>query len=413
MVANENRSYNIRWFIWGILAVAYIIVFFHRVAVGVVVEELTEAFNITKAEIGNIGSMYFYAYMIMQIPSGILADTLGARKTVTIGILFAGIGSVIFGFATNMTMIYLGRTIVGLGVSVVFISTLKILSGWFKEDEFGRMSGLTSFIGNGGSLLAQYPLVLLVAYIGWEYSFAIIGVISLVVGILAYIIIKDSPKDAGLKPLVEYKTKEKISIKDGMKIVFLNKFTWPGFFVFGGMFGSLIAFMGTWGVSYIMNTLNVEKAEASTYTMTVTLGLMIGSLVVGTISDKIGKRKLPLSVFSILYLLSWVILLYTNIADMSSSLVYMIMFVMGFTGSGFVLSWASSKEVNPPHYSGLATGTVNMGGFLFAAVIMPLIGTILDKTNSYSVAFLSCLIPAVIAVIATAFIKETNCKNIY
>ncbi|SHH89689.1 Major Facilitator Superfamily protein, partial [Caloranaerobacter azorensis DSM 13643] len=90
MNTERNRLYTYRWYIWGILALAYVIVFFHRVAAGVVRQDLIKAFNITDVEFGNLGSMYFYAYMIMQIPSGILADTLGARKTVSIGTLLAG-----------------------------------------------------------------------------------------------------------------------------------------------------------------------------------------------------------------------------------------------------------------------------------------------------------------------------------
>lgn len=85
--------------------------------------------------------------MFMQIPVGFLVDSLGARKSVTIGTVFAAIGSIIFGLAGTVFLAFLGRVLVGLGVSVVFISILKILSTWFKESEFRTMSGITSFIG--------------------------------------------------------------------------------------------------------------------------------------------------------------------------------------------------------------------------------------------------------------------------
>ncbi|MBS4538101.1 MFS transporter [Clostridium sp. D2Q-11] len=401
---------------------AYVIVFFHRVAAGVVRQELINSFNITDVEFGNFGAMYFYPYMLMQIPSGILADTLGARKTVSVGIILAGIGSLIFGFAPNITFAYIGRLTVGLGVSVVFISTLKILSQWFKPDEFGRMSGLTSFIGNGGALLAQYPLVVLVAAIGWRKSFSVIGGISVIIAIVTYILVRNKPEDLGLDPIVIIKEKKKSSIKDGLKIVFTNPRTWPAFFAMGGIFGSVIAFMGTWGVPYMIDVYGLTKGEASIFTMMVTLGLMIGSLIVGNISDRLGKRRLPFAAFSIVYLVVWIVFLFVNPGNMSLGFMYVLFFLMGLTSSGFVLSWACGKEVNPEKYAGVSTSIANMGGFLFAAIIQPIIGFVLEQSDgaggvysveAYNKAFMVCLVVIIISLVSLFLIKETNCKNIY
>lgn len=417
MTERINGSlYKRRWVIWSILALGYIIVFFHRVAVGVVRQELMESFNITDIQFGNLGAMYFYAYMIMQIPSGLLADTQGARKTVTFGTLFAGIGSILFGFSTNIAMAYIGRLIVGLGVSVVFIAILKFLSQWFREDEFGRMSGLTSFIGNGGSLLAQYPLVLMVSFAGWQYSFILIGFITIGISALSYILVRNKPEDIGLPPISESRVKSGVPIGNSIKGVFSNPYTWPPLLIFGGMFGSFISLIGTWGVPYFIDTYGITKGQASIYTMVGTLGLMIGGLIAGTISDKIGRRKSPLMAFSTLYFITWLIFLFVRPGAMGAYSMYLLFFVMGLSCSGFVLTWAIGKEVNDPAYAGISTGTVNMGGFLFAAIIQPLIGYFLKETytiTSYNRAFLVCLVAAGISLVFILFIKETNCKNIY
>lgn len=118
--AKVKKLMGYRWVVWGVLALAYVIVFFHRLAAGVVKDDLIREFNISGTTFANLGSTYFYAYMIMQIPSGMLADSLGARKTVTIGTLVAGIGSAIFGFASTIAMAFFGRLLVGLGVSVEY-----------------------------------------------------------------------------------------------------------------------------------------------------------------------------------------------------------------------------------------------------------------------------------------------------
>ena len=68
-----------RWLIYGILVLCYFFVVFHRMSTGVMREELGASFGIGPAEFAILGSCYFYTYTLMQIPAGILADTLGAK----------------------------------------------------------------------------------------------------------------------------------------------------------------------------------------------------------------------------------------------------------------------------------------------------------------------------------------------
>lgn len=422
-----------RWLVWGVLCLSYIVVFFHRVAPAVVADNLMSEFGVTGTALGNLGAMYFYVYMVMQIPSGVLADTLGARKTVTIGSIVSGIGSIIFGLAPGITLGYVGRFFVGLGVSVVFIAILKIQSQWFKESEFGTMSGLTSFIGNGGAVLAGTPLAIAVTIYSWRTVFVVIGIINIIIALLAYVLVRNKPQDMGLPSITMIEGKEesaegkKFDIIKSLKTVVSNKYTWSGIFAFAGMFGSFIAITGMWGVPYLMTVYGFDKTSASSYTMTAMIGVMIGGLIVGTISDRMGKRKLPFLIYGIAYFLVMAVFVFWNGGKPPVEVLYPLFFLMGFTVPGFVLSWASSKEVNPPEVAGIATGTVNIGGFLGSSVMQPLLGYVLDKNwtgelingirvysqIAYQKAFMLCLVAAGVAMISIIFVKETNCKNIY
>jgi sugar phosphate permease len=135
--------------------------------------------------------------------------------------MLAGLGSIIFGFSPNIQMAFLGRLVVGFGVSVVFVSILKTQTEWFYEREFGTMSGLTSFVGNLGGALAQTPLVFLVSLLTWRYTFVMIGAFSLVVAILCYIIVRNKPSDMGLPSIssLEGRTikEEKVDIKKALR----------------------------------------------------------------------------------------------------------------------------------------------------------------------------------------------------
>lgn len=422
-----KKLMSYRWAVWGVLALAYVIVFFHRLAVGVVREDLVKTFGITGTTFANLGSMYFYAYMLMQIPSGMLADSLGARKTVTIGTLVAGIGSIVFGYAPTIFWAFFGRLLVGLGVSVVFISILKIQSQWFKESEFGTMSGITSFVGNLGGILAQTPLAIMVGLLTWRTSFAVIGVVSIVIAVVCYLVARNTPEEMGLPSIAEIEgrqikksTGQKPDLLKGLGKVVSNPRTWPGFVVFAGFFGAFVSLTGTWGRSYIVDVYGVSKVSAANYMVAAVLGLAVGSIVIGKFSDSIKKRRLPMLIFGAVYVASWAILVFVGGGKPPVAILPVLLFVLGFTCPAFVLGWACSKEINPPEIAGISTSVVNIGGFFGAAILPPLLGKVFDKFGGslppvelYHKAFMYSFISAVIGFVFIFLVKETNCRNIY
>lgn len=422
----QERVRNYRWLVWGIMAFAYIVVFFHRMAAGVVKDNLVDAFNISSTTFANLGAAYFYAYMLMQFPTGILADTWGARKTVTTGMLLAGAGSLVFGYAPSVGWAFFGRLLVGIGVAVVFVCILKILDQWFQPQEFSTMSGVTSFIGNLGGLLAQTPLVFMVALFTWRHTFAVIGAASLLIAVLCYLIIRNSPGE--LVPVLAQpsrdaantSTKKPVPFWRSLVAVMSNPYTWPGFFVFAGFLGSYIAFSGTWGVSYMMDVYGVSKSTAANYPMIATFGLMLGSIVIGVISDRMKNRKKPMICFGVVYLATWAVLVFSGGGKPPIGVLYPLFFLMGFSCATFILTFAVAKEVNPPQLAGVSTSIVNTGGFLGAAVLpifmgmyFDSVGTALTNITLYRNGFLILLAAIVIAVACIFLIKETGAVNIW
>ncbi|SCY74353.1 MFS transporter [Alkaliphilus peptidifermentans] len=422
-----KKMMTYRWVVWGVLVLAYIIVFFHRLAIGVVREDLVEAYGVSATTFANIGSTYFYAYMLMQIPSGILADTLGARKTVSFGTLLAGIGSIVFGFAPNLFMVFFGRLLVGIGVSVVFISILKVQSSWFKESEFATMSGITSFVGNMGGVMAQTPLAIMVAYFTWRNTFAAIGILSIILALVAFWVVRNTPADMGLPTIEEIEgekkstqTMESPPLLKSLLQALTNWNTWPSFFVFTGFFGAYVALTGTWGLSYLVDVYKLDPAVAPNYLTVAVFGLAIGSYTIGKFSDSIKKRKLPMILFGGVYTLCWGILVFMNGGRPPIVILYPLFFTLGFTCSTFVLGWACGKEVNHPAIAGISTSIVNIGGFLGGAVIPPILGYVFDTYGGqlepvqlFQKAFLYCFIFVAASYLFTFAVKETHCKNIF
>jgi len=362
----------------------------------------------------------------MQIPSGVIADTLGTRTSIIFGNLVAGTGSIVFGLAPGFEMALAGRFLVGLGVSVVFISIMKNNAVWFHEKVFGIMSGLTLFFGNLGAVLAAGPLSQVLTVFQWRTVFTGIGGLSLCLALAGFLVVRNKPQDMGFDPPNTYAGHFAIHNSHwvtNLKSVAMNLRIWPGFWVQLGMIGSSYSFMGLWGIRYMQDVHLMNRAEAANLITAQLLSFALGALFWGWISDRIGKRKPFLVSAAAAYLLSWLMLIYlpwtTGITG------YIIFIFMGFAASGFVITFAAAKEIVHPHLSGMGVSVVNTGCFVGTALAQPLVGYIADLTwdgtlaagvRIYSAAdyqngFIAMILFSILALAAAFRVRETYCRN--
>jgi sugar phosphate permease len=424
---NPNQARQLirfRWTAFIIVGFAYVLSFFHRFAPAAISDDLQHTFHASAAELGGLAATYFYVYMLMQIPTGILVDTLGSRRVVAIGGIVAGIGSLLFGTADTLMAASMGRLLVGLGVSVTFISLLKLNAAWFHDRHFATMTGATILLGNVGSLLAATPLAWVLGYISWRTAFIVVGGISLLLAALAWYLVRDDPKHVNLPSLRELDGKAAHPVHrghwyEGLLIVLKNRATWPGLWVNMGLAGSLFAFAGLWAVPFLRDVYGMDRAVATSHTTTLLAGFAIGAFFIGTLSDRLGRRKPVMVAGALLYSLCWLPLLFGM--NMNEVTGYALFFMMGLAAPSFTLSWSCAKEVNPHALSGMATSVVNIGGFLGTAILQPLVGWAIDHAhvgygntplglNDYRIGIAILLGFALIGFIATFFIRETYCR---
>ncbi|MGC2166430.1 MAG: MFS transporter [Gallionella sp.] len=422
----HSQLVRLRWSAFIIVGLAYVLSFFHRFAPAAISSDLQQTFNASAAALGGLAATYFYVYTVMQIPTGVMVDTLGPRRVVAIGGVIAGIGSIMFGLADTLTAASVGRLFVGLGVSVTFIAMLKLNAAWFHDRHFATMTGATILIGNTGSLLAAAPLAWVLTYISWRTAFVTVGVFSLVLALAAWIWVRDNPGKVGLPSLRELDGLEAHPAHsghwyDGLKIVLKNRATWPGLWINMGLAGSLFAFAGLWALPFLRDVYGMERSAAASHTTLLLGGFAIGAFLIGKISDRIGKRTPVMSLAALVYCLCWLpMLLGLPLGTLSG---YALFLLMGLSASSFTLSWACAKEVNPPALSGMATSVVNLGAFLGTAIMQPLVGWAIDLARQGQAAQTMGIgdYRAGIAILAgfslvgflgSLFVRETYCKFI-
>lgn len=365
-----------RWTIYSLLATSFMLVFFQRIAPAVVATDLMRSFNTTAAALGSLAAMYYYIYTVMQLPAGVLADTLGARVTVTVGNTVAGLGSILFGLAPTFEIASAGRFCIGLGVSVIFVGLMKSNTVWFQGKYYGVISGLTIFLGNVGAILAAKPLAMILEVYSWRVIFVGIGIFSLILAILVLLLVRNKPEDAGFAPVNPVTTTEKLNWLHGLREVLQNRQLLPAFWINFGTAGSFFAFIGLWAVPLLRDGSGITRSLSSQYTTLSLFVFAVTALVIGAISDRLGRRKLWLTLGILIYGGAWLGFYFMS---WQAGWQLMVMFALFGLGAGcFVLTYPIAKEAVVPKLSGMALSLVNMGIFLGAAVMQPLFGVVLD-----------------------------------
>lgn len=423
------KMLSFRWLLFAILALAYCFVYFHRNCLSVVADDLATKFQVTASAIGVLGSIYFYCYAAMQFPAGLLSDSVGPRRTVTYSLLLATAGSLLFALAPTFRVATAARVMVGLGASMVFIPTMKILAQWFRAREFAFMSGLMQAAGGLGILIATSVLSLLVTHTGWQWSFGIIAACTLLLVLGAWRIVRDRPADKGWPPIVTLDSQEspagapprKIGLVRGVRMVLTEKYFWPVALWFFFDCGIFFGFGSLWSGPYLSHTYGMSKIQYGAVLGMLAWGMVLGGPLLGVLSQRVlrSRRKTFTLCTSALVLLLLALVLFP--AGLSRTALVVWFFLFSVCSSAIVImAFTTTKELFPVEIAGTCVGMVNFFPFFGGALFQPLLGRVLDAygkndagqypVEAYRMILLVLLAAAVLSLACTFLMKETYRK---
>ena len=413
-----------RWIVFCLLAFGYLLVYFHRLCPAVVALDMQADLNTSGALLGFLAAAYFYPYALMQIPSGLLSDSWGPRKTITVFFVLAGAASIFLGLVGSLGFAILARILVGLGVAMLFVPTMKVMTQWFKNEEFARMTGILMAVGGLGAYTASRPLAWLSDMMGWRGSFVVIGVITIVVAVAIWFLVRNTPQEMGLprvnKP-AEGNLGQTIGLAQGIKIVLTSMPFWflAAWFFFS--FCIFFSFGGLWGGPYLMHVYGLSKAEAGNILGMLALAMILGSPFISWLSDKVFRSRKKVIVLASVITLCLTIPLAFFPDAMNKPALYLLCFLLGmFNSAVVVVAFTSAKELFPVEIAGTSVGLANLFPFLGGAVAPPILGAILEaqvktatgySAEAYSKAFLLYFIFALLALGTACFITETMKKT--
>jgi sugar phosphate permease len=414
-----DKTLRYRWIIFWVLALSYVLVYFHRLCPAVVAVDMMHDLHAGGALLGLLSSAYFYPYALMQLPAGLLSDSWGPRRTICLFFTVAFVGSLVLGLAPSPLWAIVGRTLVGLGVSMLFVPTMKTLAEWFRVTEFATMTGILMAMGGIGTLTATTPLALLSTWIGWRLSFVAVGVLTMLLAILVWLFVRDRPADLGWPSPSEPSGPRppSVGLLEGMQKVITYPRFWPVAIWFFFDCAVFFSFGGLWGGPYLMQIYGYSKAQGGQVLSMLAIGMIVGSPMLSFLSNRVLKGRKPVLVMSSFVLVCLSALLAFRTGGIPLAGLYLICFGLGiFSSAIVVIGFTTTKELFPTQIAGTSTGLVNIFPFAGGAVFQPLLGYVLERHGrvkgafslaGYEQAFLVLFFCAVIAFVASLCLKET------
>jgi sugar phosphate permease len=365
---------------WGMAVAFYLFGFFHRVTPAVLTAELTRDFSLTAAMLGNLSAFYFYFYAGMQIPTGVLVDRYGPRKILAIGAWIGGAGALLFAFADSFASSAIGRGLIGGAVAVAWVSMLKLSAHWFDSRRLGTVTGVALAIGTMGAVLAGLPLRALSDAYGWRNVIGASGVIALALALAIFILMRDDPAERGFRShasaVRQSEPSSMVAILKGMGEIWRFRNVTLLFWVPSGLCGAFLTFTGLWGVPFLVQQHGLSAKSAALVTSGMLIAFSCGGVLLGMLSDKLRKRKVPFLLGGVCVLLGFGALYLVPGAPLM--LLVPLLLLGGFGSGSMVLGFLYAKESAPVRLSGTVAGAVNMGVMIGPLAQQPVIGWILD-----------------------------------
>lgn len=427
MHLENRRDYTIiGWLICGLGALFYSYEYLLRIAPSVMENALRTHFNLSATGFGLLSSVYYFAYVPMQLPVGVLLDRFGPKRLLTFACLICVIGTYLFTSTQVFWIAACGRFLVGFGSAFAFVGVLKMATIWLPENRLAMVSGMTSALGPIGAMLGDNFIEIFVVKFGWIKTLNLTALFGIGLTILLWMGIHDKKGQYRQSGTVS-------SFKKGMidlGIIIRNKQIWVN-----GMYGCLVylpttVFAELWGIPYLKHAHGLSASAAGLANSLLFLGFIIGAPLMGYISDKLARRKFPMLIGAAGAAIVMMMILY--LPGLSESHIQFLMFLLGLLYSAQAIVFAVGRELSPGEAAGTAMAVTNMIVMLGAMFLQPLVGHLLDFSLSAHIGnavtsgsavdnlqklytvddyqFALSIIPLgiLIAAILTFFLKETH-----
>ncbi len=387
-----------RWLIIVLLFAANTVNFVDRVNISVAGREIAATFGLGPEALGVIFSCFFYSYILLILPAGLLSDRFGARAVMGGGMIIWALGSAATGLATGFATLIGARLLLGVGESSSYPASNRILREWAPQSERAAMIATFHAGSSAGPALGIALTSFLLSLFDWRISFLIVGAGTAVLAMI-WFAVYSAPETA---PWLDESERSYVlqqrepPRQDAVRAMSLRSLLrqpvmWGLMVTHGCQTFSLYLFL-TWLPSYLRTVRHLDLFNAGWLASLPYVVTAIGLVVFGVLSDRM-VRHVDLSTGSRRYLMILMMalaacVLFVPFADNLVVMEVLITASILFANVGNALNYAVAADlVHDRNSSGAVFGLLVLGGNSFGFMAPILTGFIIAYTQQYTLSF--------------------------
>lgn len=358
--------------VFFLFAFGYFLSYAFRAVNAVIAPDLIADLGISNASLGFLSSAYFIGFACMQLPLGIWLDKYGSRKTESVLLIFAALGSFVFGLAESLIGLTMGRGFIGIGVSACLMASFTAYRQWFKPEQQGQLASGMLVFGTAGALMTTIPVQMALPYLGWRGIFFCMA--ALVV-LSALGIRFGLPK--GGDPLPKPATEVKKPLFDGYGKIVKNGFFLQmlplGIFNQGGFIAVQTLWLGPW----FQHVVGLPEHDVARSLFIFNFILLMGYLLNTWLTPRLNKKGISTFYYSGVIVGIALVFEFLGItANGTNGLYYW--YIFGLMATGFILGQSLIQTHFPKSITGRATTAYNLMLFVGAFLVQWGIGGFVD-----------------------------------
>lgn len=335
-----------------VFLLGYFLSYFFRSTNAIIAPDLMRDLALSPQQLGLMTSLFYLSFALANLPLGSLLDRYGPRFVHPALMLVGAVGALVFANAQNLTVLTLGRVLLGVGFAAALMGAMKAFSLWFPKERFASISSVYVALGGMGAIAASSPLALLKAQLGWRGVFEWGALVIVGVAVLIALLVRNTPPGVALP---------RSGASGSAAQIWGNptfwRIGWINFVVGGGF----LAWQTLWGGAYLYKVRGMESLEVGSVLFAFSLAAVFGFFFCGILADRFGLPKVYLVASSLMALAVLALALWPSLP---SALLYAIYPLMGFCGGFNILSLAQARLIFPPELTGRAATAVNFMGFI-------------------------------------------------
>jgi sugar phosphate permease len=411
-----------------LICVMYALTYIDRVNVNTAGPVLQKDLHLDSLQLGWVFSAFGWAYVCLQVSGGWLSDHVGARRTLAVcGILWS-VATIMMGVVGGYAALIVCRVLLGLGEGATFPTATRALSDWSPPGRRGFVQGITHAFARFGNAVTPPLVAWLIRLTSWRHSFVILGGVSLAWAGVWWLYFRDDPSRHSGTTLEERQELTSYAARTAKKS---GPVPWGAltvrmlpvtavYFCYGW---TLWLFL-TWLPSFFLNTyeLDLKRAAISAGGVYVVgaLGNTLGGLVSDSILRRTGDRNRARRDIVIVCFLAALALMIPvlTVRGLASAVPFVRLHELNFVavclaGAFFFAEftigpfWAIPMDV-APRYSGSASGLMNLGSALAAAVSPLAAGYVIHWTKNYSLPFIGSMALLLLGAILACWMKPNE-----